>query len=158
VDCADKEKLDDGLGESHIIQFGSLAARGKDSGSTSNHWPIGQHTAVRLKVEENQLVDVFRADPVGTEFRALRKEQSLGLPVREAIMNFVDRLPLGDGRFLFIAILLQKESGGNLVPILDKTSAVLRERARLRGQLRIYTAQGRITGWILCAAPFMMWF
>jgi tight adherence protein B len=100
----------------------------------------------------------FRADPVGTEFRALRKEQSLGLPVREAIMNFVDRLPLGDGRFLSTAILLQKESGGNLVPILDKTSAVLWERARLRGQLRIYTAQGRITGLILCAAPFMMWF
>src|SRR6266478_6383981 len=51
---------------------------------------------------------------------------------------------------------LHKESGGNLAQILDKTSAVLRERARLRGQLRIYTAQGRITGWILGAAPFLM--
>jgi tight adherence protein B len=96
------------------------------------------------------------ADPVGTEFRGLHKEQSLGLPIREAIMNFVDRVPLDDMRFLATAILLQKESGGNLVQILDKTSAVLRERARLRGQLKIYTAQGRITGWILCAAPFLM--
>ena len=71
-------------------------------------------------------------------------------------MNFVDRVPLDDMRFLATAILLQKESGGNLVQILDKTSTVVRERARLRGQLQIYTAQGRITGWILCAAPFLM--
>jgi len=57
---------------------------------------------------------------------------------------------------LATAILLQKESGGNLAQILDKTALVMRERARLKGQLRIYTAQGRITGWILCAAPFLM--
>jgi tight adherence protein B len=95
-------------------------------------------------------------DPVGIEFRALSKEQSLGLPIRDAIMNLVDRVPLDDLRFLATAILLQKESGGNLVQILDKTSAVIRERARLRGQLQIYTAQGRITGWILCSAPFLM--
>jgi tight adherence protein B len=95
-------------------------------------------------------------EPVGVEFRLLYKEQSLGLPAREAMMNLVDRMPIDDLRFLATAILLQKESGGNLVQILDKTSAVLRERARLRGQLRIYTAQGRITGWILCTAPFLM--
>ena len=65
-------------------------------------------------------------------------------------------MPLDDMRFLATAILLQKESGGNLAQILDKTSAVVRERARLRGQLQIYTAQGRITGWILCFAPFVM--
>jgi len=95
-------------------------------------------------------------DPVGAEFRSLHKEQSLGLPIREAIANLVEHMPIDDLRFLATAILLQKESGGNLVQILDKTSAVLRERARLRGQLRIYTAQGRITGWILCATPFLM--
>ena len=96
------------------------------------------------------------ADPIGTEFRALHEEQTLGLPIRDAIMNLVERMPLDDMRFLATAILLQKESGGNLAQILDKTAAVVRERARLRGQLRIYTAQGRITGWILCAAPFLM--
>jgi tight adherence protein B len=58
-------------------------------------------------------------------------------------------------RFLATAILLQKETGGNLAVILDKTSAVARERSRLRGQLRIYTAQGRISGWILCLMPFV---
>jgi tight adherence protein B len=96
------------------------------------------------------------ADPVGIEFRALHKEQTLGLPLREAMMGLVDRAPLDDMRFLATAILLQKESGGNLAQILDKTSAVIRERARLRGQVRIYTAQGRITGWLLGGAPFIM--
>jgi tight adherence protein B len=96
------------------------------------------------------------ADPVGTEFRAMHEEQALGLPLREAMINLVDRIPRDDVRFLATAILLQKETGGNLAQILDKTAAVMRERARLRGQLRIYTAQGRITGWILCAAPFAM--
>ena len=89
------------------------------------------------------------SDPVGTEFRALHKEQTLGLPIREAMMNLVERMPVDDLRFLVTAILLQKESGGNLAQILDKTAALVRERARLRGQLMIYTAQGRITGWIL---------
>ena len=96
------------------------------------------------------------ADPVGTEFRAMHEEQALGLPLREAMINLVDRMPRDDVRFLATAILLQKETGGNLAQILDKTAAVMRERARLRGQLRIYTAQGRITGWILCVAPFAM--
>ncbi len=96
------------------------------------------------------------ADPVGVEFRSLHEEQSLGLPLRETVLNLVDRMPIDDMRFLATALLLQKESGGNLAQILDKTSLVVRERARLRGQLRIYTAQGRITGWILCLAPFAM--
>ena len=103
-----------------------------------------------------EMVGTEVGDPVGIEFRSMHKEQSLGLPMREAIINLVERVPLDDLRFLATAILLQKESGGNLVQILDKTSAVLRERARLRGQLQIYTAQGRITGWILCLSPFMM--
>lgn len=84
------------------------------------------------------------AEPVGSEFRALQGEQSLGLPLRESMRNLVARVPVDDMRFLATAILLQKESGGNLAQILDKTANVIRERARLRGQLAIYTAQGRI--------------
>jgi tight adherence protein B len=95
-------------------------------------------------------------EPLASEFRTLHEEQSLGLPLRDAMLNLVDRVPRDDLRFLATAILLQKETGGNLVQILDKTAALLRERARLRGQLRIYTAQGRITGWILCGAPFLL--
>jgi tight adherence protein B len=96
------------------------------------------------------------AEPLAGEFRILHEEQNLGLPLRDAILNLVDRVPRDDMRFLATAILLQKETGGNLAVILDKTAAVARERARLYGQLRIYTAQGRITGWILCIAPFIM--
>jgi tight adherence protein B len=111
----------------------------------------GHSIAAVLEMVGNEI-----ADPLGTEFRALHKEQSLGLPIRDAMMDLIDRMPLDDMRFLATAILLQKESGGNLAQILDKTAVVMRERARLKGQLRIYTAQGRITGWILCAAPFLM--
>jgi len=96
------------------------------------------------------------ADPISTEFTRLHEEHSLGLTLRDATMNMVSRLPRDDVRFLATAILLQKETGGNLAVILDKTAAVARERARLRGQLKIYTAQGRITGWVLCFMPFIM--
>jgi tight adherence protein B len=96
------------------------------------------------------------AEPIATEFRRLSEEHQLGLSLRDATLNMVSRLPRDDMRFLATAILLQKETGGNLALILDKTAAVARERARLRGQLRIYTAQGRITGWILCLMPFIM--
>jgi tight adherence protein B len=95
-------------------------------------------------------------EPLGSEFRILHEEQSLGLPTREAILNLVARLPLENLRFLATAILVQNETGGNLTQILDKTAVVMRERVRLRGQLRIYTAQGRVTGWILGAMPFIM--
>jgi len=96
------------------------------------------------------------ADPISTEFTRLHEEHSLGLTLRDATMNLVSRLPRDDVRFLATAILLQKETGGNLAQILDKTANVARERSRLRGQLKIYTAQGRITGWVLCFMPFIM--
>src|SRR5437764_2918864 len=96
------------------------------------------------------------AEPISTEFKRLHEEHQLGLTLREATMNLVSRLPRDDVRFLATAILMQKETGGNLAAILDKTGAVARERARLRGQLKIYTAQGRVTGWVLCLLPFFM--
>lgn len=95
-------------------------------------------------------------DPISSEFRRLHEENQLGLTLRDATINLVSRLPRGDMRFLATAMLLQKETGGNLAVILDKTAAVARERARLRGQIKIYTAQGRVTGFVLCAMPFVM--
>ena len=77
------------------------------------------------------------AEPISTEFKRLHEEHQLGLTLREATMNLVSRLPRDDVRFLATAILMQKETGGNLAAILDKTGAVARERARLRGQLKI---------------------
>ena len=103
-----------------------------------------------------EMVGTETAEPIASEFRRLAEEHSLGLPLRDATMNLVGRLPRDDMRFLATAILLQKETGGNLAAILDKTAAVARERSRLRGQLKIYTAQGRVTGWVLCLMPFIM--
>ena len=96
------------------------------------------------------------ADPVAEEFRIVFEQQNLGLPIREAMLNLAERVPLEDVRFLATAILVQKETGGNLAEVLDKTAALMRERIRLKGQLRIYTAQGRLTGWILCLMPFII--
>ena len=95
-------------------------------------------------------------DPVGMEFRRVFEEQNFGLPIREALINLAKRMPVRDLQFLVTAMLVQKETGGNLAEVLDKTGAVIRERARLLGQLRIYTAQGRMTGWILGLLPFLI--
>ena len=96
------------------------------------------------------------SEPAASEFRRVFEEQNFGLPIREALLNLASRVPLSDVAFLVTAILVQKETGGNLAEVLDKTAAVIRERFRLRGQLKVYTAQGRLTGWILAAMPFLM--
>ncbi|HEX5284730.1 MAG TPA: type II secretion system F family protein [Bryocella sp.] len=98
------------------------------------------------------------ADPVGKEFRRVSEEQNLGLPLRDALLNLADRIPVSDVQFLVAAMLIQRETGGNLVEVLDKTTGLLRERIRLQGEIRIYTAQGRLTGWILCVLPIVMFF
>ncbi|HLY62096.1 MAG TPA: type II secretion system F family protein [Terriglobia bacterium] len=95
-------------------------------------------------------------EPVAGEFRLVFEQQNLGLPIRDAILNLAERVPIDDVRFLATAILVQKETGGNLAEILDKTAAIMRERIRLKGQVRIYTAQGRVSGWVLGMMPFIM--
>lgn len=95
-------------------------------------------------------------NPVGSEFRRVFEEQNFGLPIREALLNLARRVPVPDLQFLVTAMLVQRETGGNLAEVLDKAGAVIRERSRLLGQLRIYTAQGRMTGWILGLLPFIL--
>ena len=95
-------------------------------------------------------------EPLRSEFRRAADEQSFGLPFREAMVNLSRRVQVPDLQFLVTAILVQKETGGNLAQVLDKASHVIRERIRVAGQMRIRTAQGRLTGWILCALPFAM--
>lgn len=95
-------------------------------------------------------------EPLRSEFRRTADEQNFGLPLREAMVNLSRRVPVPDLQFLVTAILVQKETGGNLAQILDKASHVIRERVRVAGQVRTRTAQGRLTGWILCALPFVM--
>jgi len=103
-----------------------------------------------------EMVSQEVAEPARSEFRKVFEQQNFGLPFREALEDLARRVPLPDWQFVVTAILVQKETGGNLAEILDKTGFVIRERQRLKGQLRIHTAQGRLTGWILGLLPFIM--
>jgi tight adherence protein B len=96
------------------------------------------------------------AAPVGPEFRIAFEEQNFGLDLRSALENLVARVPLQDLRMVVTAILIQRESGGNLAEILDKTANVIRQRFRLKKQVMVHTAQGRLTGWILTILPIAL--
>jgi tight adherence protein B len=93
------------------------------------------------------------ADPVASEFRMLFEEQKFGLPVRDALMNLTERMPLVDVKFFVTAVMLQRETGGNLAEILDNLSYVIRERFKIMRQVRVYTAQGRLTMALLMGLP-----
>jgi tight adherence protein B len=95
-------------------------------------------------------------DPVGVEFRTCFEEQNFGLDMKVAIDNLIHRVPLQDLRIVCTAILIQKESGGNLAEVLDKTAHVIRERFRLRREVQTRTAQGRMTGWVLTLLPIIL--
>ena len=95
-------------------------------------------------------------DPIGTEFRICFEEQNYGLEMKTAIDNLLNRIPMQDLRIVATAIMIQKETGGNLAEVLDKTSWVIRERFRLKRQVATHTAQGRMTGWVLTFLPLTL--
>jgi tight adherence protein B len=100
-----------------------------------------------------ELIGSELAEPVSGEFRKLYEEQNFGMPVKDALLNLAERMPLIDVKFFATTIMLQRETGGNLAEILDKLSYVIRERFKILRQLRVYTAQGRLTMAILMALP-----
>jgi tight adherence protein B len=100
-----------------------------------------------------QMLGEEAPDPLGQEFRALFNEQNLGAPLDIALRNFTDRVPLLDVRFFTSSVLLQKQTGGNLAEILQRLSYVIRERFRLRGQVKAASAHGRMTATILTVLP-----
>jgi tight adherence protein B len=93
------------------------------------------------------------AEPLAGEFRKLYEEQKFGMPVRDALMNLTERVPLVDVKFFVTAVMLQRETGGNLAEILDNLSYVIRERFKIQRQVRVHTAQGRLTMALLMAMP-----
>jgi tight adherence protein B len=93
------------------------------------------------------------ADPLGQEFRTLFNEQNLGAPLDVAMRNFSMRVPLLDVRFFTSSVLLQKQTGGNLSEILSRLAYVIRERFRLKGQVKAASAHGRLTATILTLLP-----
>ncbi len=95
-------------------------------------------------------------EPLAGEFAQVYQQQRLGLQFRDALLQMGERVPSKDLRFLITAILVQRETGGDLTEILDRTSHVIRERIRIEGEVRTRSAQGRMTGWILGLLPLAM--
>jgi tight adherence protein B len=95
-------------------------------------------------------------EPVSGEFRRTFEEHNLGLPIEVALQKLAKRVPSLDVHFFVSAVLLQKRTGGNLAEILDKLAYVIRERFKLKRQVRVHTAQGRLTGWILSFLPIAL--
>lgn len=92
-------------------------------------------------------------DPVGPEFKMTYDRQNFGLPLREALQQMTERVPLLDVRFFVTAVLIQRETGGNLSEILENLAHVVRERFKIRRQVRVYTAHGRFTAGVLLSLP-----
>lgn len=103
-----------------------------------------------------EMVSKESTEPVAGEFRAAFEEQNFGLPLRDALMNMAERVPLIDVRFFVTALLVQKETGGNLAELLDELSRLIRERFRIYREVKVRSAQGRMTAGILVALPFLM--
>src|SRR5579862_100744 len=96
------------------------------------------------------------AEPLAGEFRTAFEEQNFGLPLRDALLNLCERVPIIDVRFFVTALMIQKETGGNLAEILDGLARVIRDRFRIYRDVQVRTAQGRLTAGILIALPIAM--
>ncbi|NIA53248.1 type II secretion system F family protein [Massilia sp. TW-1] len=101
-----------------------------------------------------QIVGNELPEPLSGEFRIAREEINYGVPLGEALHNMASRIPLTDLRYLVIAILIQRETGGNLAEILSNISHIIRGRLRLAAQVRVLSAEGRMSAWILGLLPF----
>src|SRR5262245_52801407 len=92
-------------------------------------------------------------NPVGAEFKLVYDRQNFGMPLADALKSLAERVPIVDAKFFATAVLTQRETGGNLSEVLDNLAAVIRERFKVKRQVRAVTAHGRITGWILACLP-----
>jgi tight adherence protein B len=103
-----------------------------------------------------QMVGAELPEPIGGEFRAAYEEIHYGVPMNEALHNLATRVPLTDLRYLVIAVLIQRESGGNLAEVLGSISRIIRERLKLLGQIRVMSAEGVMSAWVLGLLPVVM--
>ena len=103
--------------------------------------------------EAMHMVSAEMPEPIATEFRKTYEEQNLGLSLKLALENLVDRIPLLDLRMCITAVLIQRETGGNLAEILEKVAYTIRERFRIMGDLKTLTTSSRMSAWLLCGLP-----
>ena len=104
-------------------------------------------TALKLVGEE-------MSDPLAEEFRTVFDEVNFGVSMSDALMNLASRVPSTDLRYFVIAVLIQRETGGNLTELLGSISAIIRDRLKLLGQVRVLSAEGRMSAWVLGLLPF----
>jgi tight adherence protein B len=106
--------------------------------------------------EALNMVSSEMPEPIASEFRKAYEEQNLGLSLKLALENLTDRIPLLDLRMCVTAVLIQRETGGNLAEILEKVSYTIRERFRIMGDLKTLTTSSRISAWLLCGLPIFV--
>jgi len=104
-------------------------------------------SAVKMVAEE-------MAEPLGRDFRILFDEMNYGVPANEALQHLAERVPVSDVSYFVVAVMIQRESGGNLAELLDKISVIVRGRLDLLGEIRTLSAEGRLSAIILTALPF----
>ena len=102
-----------------------------------------------------QMVGEEMADPIGLEFRTLFDQTNYGMPQQEALVRLAERVPVADLGYFVVAVLIQRESGGNLAELLDNIASIVRARLKLLGSVRTLSAEGRLSAWILLALPFV---
>lgn len=95
-------------------------------------------------------------EPIAQEFRVASDEVNFGIPLNDALTNLAVRVPVTDLRYFVIAVLIQRDTGGNLAELLDNLSALIRERFKLLGHIKVLSAEGRLSAWILTILPFAM--
>jgi tight adherence protein B len=104
-------------------------------------------SAVKMVAEE-------MADPLGHDFRILFDEMNYGVPTNDALAHLAERVPVPDVSYFVVAVMIQRESGGNLAELLDKISVIVRDRLKLLGDIRSLSAEGRLSAMILTCLPF----
>jgi len=104
-------------------------------------------TALKLVADEV-------AAPLGEEFKTAFDEVNFGVSMADALNNLAQRVPSMDLQYFVVAVLIQRESGGNLTELLASISGIVRDRQKLAGQVRVLSAEGRISAWVLCLLPF----
>jgi tight adherence protein B len=106
--------------------------------------------------EALHMVSMEMPEPISTEFRKTYEEQNLGLSLKLALENLTQRIPLLDLHMCVTAVMIQRETGGNLAEILEKVAYTIRERFRIMGDLKTLTTSSRLSAWLLCALPILV--
>lgn len=103
-----------------------------------------------------QMIGEEMAEPIANEFRIVSDEVNFGVSLQQALTNLSERVPLTDLRYFVVAVLVQRDSGGNLTEVLGNLSRLVRERLRLYGKVRVLSSEGRLSAWIVGSMPFAL--